>query len=186
MVTAMRLLVTNGVSWLLKWSKGLQRDTSLSPTQAWATKGPWWENYWRILNNHIFLPSGGVGRYQAVYLGRDELTRSFCQHLVPYLNPTFFRYVYLNYFVWKVHFGLWRPQVAQCSYNHYSCTTLFSRLAPALHFSSRNFSNSQGSLEKIGESTLNQEEVDKFRAMSRSTFFIHSHQYFAMHATLCN
>ena len=40
-------------------------------------------------NNHIPLPSGGVGRYQAVYLGRDELTRSFCQHLVLYLIPRF-------------------------------------------------------------------------------------------------
>ena len=44
---------------------------------------------------------------------------------------------------------------------------ILSRLAPALHFSSRSFSSSQGSLEKSGESTLNQEEVDKFRAMSR-------------------
>jgi len=41
-----------------------------------------------------------------------------------------------------------------------------NRLAPALHFSSRSFSSSQSSLEKSGESTLNQEEVDKFRAMS--------------------
>ena len=53
---------------------------------------------------------------------------------------------------------------------------LSSRLAPALHFSSRNFSSSQGSLEKSGESTLNQEEVDKFRAMSRSApLLIHPH-----------
>ena len=51
-----------------------------------------------------------------------------------------------------------------------------SRLAPALHFSSKNFSSSQGSLEKSGESTLNQEEVDKFRAMSRSApLLIHPH-----------
>ena len=84
-------------------------------------------------------------------------------------HPPSFRDVYLNDHVWKVHFGHRGQQVVFPMEN---CTELYTfspRLAPALHFSSRNFSSSQGSLEKSGESTLNQEEVDKFRAMSRST-----------------
>ena len=46
-------------------------------------KVPWWVETSRMLIIITYSPfTGGVGGYQAVYLGRNELTQSTCQHLV--------------------------------------------------------------------------------------------------------